>query len=243
MPSHIAARRLFQTGLIGLGAVGVASGDFLPGMQPVPASIPGRALLALGSGVVLIAAAAGLEVPALARTAGRILFGYLVLWVLLLVPAAATDPLTEVHWRSLGEIRLLAIAGWLLLRGGGEGSARVARTLAGLSLLPIGLSHFVYARISAGFVPAWAPAPAFFVWLGGAGHLAAGLGILFGIVPRLAALMEAGMLMAFALLVWIPRIVAAPDSTRNWSGFWVTWAISAAMWVLAESYREAGEKR
>jgi hypothetical protein len=63
------------------------------------------------------------------------------------------------------------------------------------------------------------------------------LGLLFGVFPRLAAMMEAAMVMAFALLVWLPGIVAAPGDRQQWTDFWVTWLVAAAAWVVADAYR------
>ena len=59
------------------------------------------------------------------------------------------------------------------------------------------------------------PVPAFWVALVGVAHAAAGLGILFGIVPRLAAMLEAGQLVVFAFLVWLPRVIAKPSVQFN----------------------------
>jgi uncharacterized membrane protein len=226
---HRAGRRAFQIGLIGLGTVSVVTHDFLKGPQPIPGGWPGYAILAVLSGLLLIATGVGLSLPASARTASRILFGYFVLWMLLLDLPPVILPQTAV----------ITLAAWLLLAAGRR-SPRLPRTLAGLALIPIGLSHFFYFQVSLTFVPTWAPSPALFVALTGAGHIAAGLGLLFGVVPRLAALMEAAMVIAFALLVWIPRIVASPADLHGWAAFWITWAVGAAAWVVADSYPEAG---
>jgi uncharacterized membrane protein len=237
MPNRGAGRLVFQVGLIGFGAVSLVFRDFIMDVQPVPAWVPGRTLLAVISGILLIATGVGLSVPAFARTASRMLFGYLVLWVLLLeIPSVVMQPLVEVTWLNLGQVSTFALGGWFLLADG-KRDPRLARILTGLALIPIGLSHFVYFQASLGFVPRWLPAPAFFSSLAGAGHLAAGLGLLFGVLPRLAAMMEAAMVMSFALLVWVPGIVAAPADRQQWTDFWVTWAVGAAAWVVADAYR------
>jgi len=239
MPNRAVGRAVFQIGLIGLGAVSVVTHDFLKGPQPVPASLPGLAILAVLSGLILIATGAGLSVPAMARTAARVACGYFILWILIWdLPAVVQHPLTEVHWLTLGQTAIIALASWLLLADGRR-SPRVPRILAGLALIPIGLSHFFYFQASLTFVPAWAPFPAFFAALTGAGHIAAGLAILFGVIPRVAALLEAWMVIAFAVLVWISRIVATPADLHTWAAFWITWAVGAAAWVVADSYREA----
>lgn len=41
------------------------------------------------------------------------------------------------------------------------------------------------------------------------------------------------MISVFALLVWLPAIVAAPKARLPWTAFWISWAIGAAAWVVA----------
>jgi hypothetical protein len=65
--------------------------------------------------------------------------------------------------------------------------------------------------------------------------VAAGLGVLFEMYPRLAAAMEAAMLSAFTGLVWIPAILATPTKQFVWPEFTISWAISAGAWVVAAS--------
>jgi ABC-type Mn2+/Zn2+ transport system permease subunit len=58
-----------------------------------------------------------------------------------------------------------------------------------------------------------------------------------GVLARVAALCEAGMISVFALLVWLPAIVAAPRVRLPWTAFWISWAIGAAAWVVAANIR------
>jgi uncharacterized membrane protein len=94
----------------------------------------------------------------------------------------------------------------------GENGIRVARILFAVSLIPIGLSHLVYVKETAALVPAWLPFRPGWAYLTGLGQIACGLGVLFSIYPRVAAVAEAGMLSLFTLLVWGPAILAAPKT-------------------------------
>lgn len=67
------------------------------------------------------------------------------------------------------------------------------------------------------------------------GQIASGLGVLFGIWPRVAAWAEAGMISLFTLLVWAPAIVAAPKTRLPWTAFFISWAIGAAAWAVAQN--------
>jgi hypothetical protein len=59
--------------------------------------------------------------------------------------------------------------------------------------------------------------------------------VLFSVVPRLAVTAEAAMLSVITLLVWVPAILAAPRGRLPWTAFFISWAITAAVWVVAQN--------
>jgi uncharacterized membrane protein len=242
-------RVFFALGLIGLGVLSLVYGDFALQWQPVPAWVPARTYLAYASGVVMIAGGAGLLTKRTAVLSSAVLFVYALLWLLLLkLPHVVMAPQLEVNWLGFGEIAVIVAGAWVLFavdRGQmessrlkfatGESGMRMAQLLFGVALIPVGLSHFVYARETIGFVPAWLPFRPGWAYLTGAGHIAAGLGVLVGVFPRLAATLEAAMIGVFTALVWVPLVVKAPTNQLNWTGFLVSWTIAAAAWVVAGS--------
>lgn len=239
---------LFAVGMIGLGILALVYGDFAMVWQPVAAWVPGRTVLAYASGVLMLLGGIGLLFGATAAWSVRILFPYLIVWVLLKVPALFVAPRMEAVWLGVGELAVLLAGGWVLfarlagLREGsvlgfasGENGVRLARILFAVALLPIGLSHIVYVKETAELVPAWLPSRAGWAYLTGAGQMACGLGVLFSILPRVAAWAEAGMLSLFTLLVWVPAIVADPKARLPWTAFFISWVIGAAAWVVAQN--------
>jgi uncharacterized membrane protein len=175
---------------------------------------------------------------------------------MLRVPIVLTAPQIEVNWEGLSEGATMLAGAWVLFaalaapRGEsilkaitGRRGTRAAQMLFGLAMLPLGLSHFAYVKHTAELVPPYLPYRAGWAYLTGLAHLAAGFGVLFSIVPRLAATLEATMLTAFTILVWIPMIVAAPADQGLWSEITVSWAISAAAWVVAASLTNGVEKK
>jgi uncharacterized membrane protein len=242
-------RVFFALGLIGLGILSLVFGDFALQWQPVPEWGSGRTLLAYASGAVMILGGAGLLSTRTAKLSSGILLVYSLLWLLLLkLPHVVMMPLQEFNWLGFGEIAVIVAGSWVIFaeeRGQAESSSlkfatgangiRIARLIFALALIPIGLSHFVYATQTIGFIPAWLPFRPFWASLTGAGHIAAGLGVLFGVVPRLAAQLEAAMIGVFTALVWVPLVVKEPTSQLNWTGFLISWIIGAAAWVVAES--------
>lgn len=240
---------VFASGMIALGILGLCFGDFALVWQPVPSAVPGREALAYISAALMLLCGVGLLRRHTAEWSARILVFYLLAWVALLkIPPVFAAPLTESNWLGLGEIAVLFAGGWALFaelmgarRGSnlnfatGENGMCAAKYLFAVALLPVGLSHIVYVEQTAALVPAWLPYRVGWAYLTGAGHIAAGLGVLLSIYPRRAALMEAAMLTTFTALVWIPAVVAAPAARLPWTGLVISWAISAGAWTVAAS--------
>jgi uncharacterized membrane protein len=216
-------------GMIGLGILTIARGDFIAPWEAVPAWVPARTVLAYVCGAVMVGSGLGLLIERTAAIASRILLGYLMLWLLLLkTPPLFTAPQDEVNWLAWGEIAIIvagALAVYARLNGGP--GRRIARYLFGIALPPIGLSHFVYHQATSGMVPGWLPFQPGWVYLTGSGHIAAGLGVLFGVYARLAAILEASMITIFTLLVW------APGLPLTWAAVLVSLAIGNGAWAVA----------
>ena len=70
------------------------------------------------------------------------------------------------------------------------------------------------------------------VYVTGAGHIAAGLAIFFGVLPGLAALLEAGQITAFVILAHIPAVFGAPRDRVQWGMLLYASAIAAASWLV-----------
>jgi hypothetical protein len=98
-----------------------------------------------------------------------------------------------------------------------------------------GRTVLAYGSGPADLVPAWLPYHVGWAYLTGAGQIACGLGVLFSIFPRVAAMAEAGMISMFTLLVWGPAILAAPTARLPWTAFFISWAIASAAWVVAQN--------
>jgi uncharacterized membrane protein len=165
-----------------------------------------------------------------------------------MAPAALiVAPRTEAVWLGFGELAVLLAGGWVLfarlaeLREGspltfatGENGIRMARILFAVSLIPIGLSHIVYSKETVALVPVWLHFRIGWAYLTGIGQIVCGIGVLFSIYPRVAAIVEAGMLSLFTLLVWGPAILAAPTTRLPWTAFFISWSIASAAWMISQ---------
>lgn len=199
----------------------------------------------------MLACGAGLIFARAATLASRVLVVYLLLWLLLLkVPILASAPAAIVSWETFAETATLLSGAWVLLASltgpghslwqkfiVGESGVYLARILFGIALILFGLAHFGYLKYTASLVPAWLPWHSGWVCLTGAAYMAAGLGTVFRIYPRLAAALIAGMMSAFQILIWIPKVIAMPTVQDIWSELLIGWTLAFAAWVIADSYR------
>ncbi len=237
-------RVLLAGSLAAIGFLSLVSGDFALNWQPVPADLPWREPLARASGLVLLVCSAGVFIDRVATRAVSVLTGYLLVWLFLLRgPRVAAHPLSAGMWLGFSENVILLVGGWLLgvsiVSTDDQRHVKLARLLYALALPLLGLSHFVYADATTAMVPAWLPARLGWTYLTGTGHVAAGLGLLFGILPRLAATLEAVMIGAFTILVWGPRVVHAPTTRFEWTAFLISAAVTGACTMVAGSLQNA----
>jgi uncharacterized membrane protein len=241
---------VFAATVVALGILGLIQGNFSPIWDSVPKGLPARGALAYLCAFISLACGLGLFWRRTAVTAARGLFVYLLLWLLAFkVRFILTGPLVEGSYQSCGETAVMVAGAWVLYarfaaddrqRLGfaiGDNGVRLARGLYGLALIAFGLSHFVYLNLTAPLVPAWLPGPMFWAYFSGAAYIAAGLAVIFNVCARLAATSAAVEMGMLTLLVWIPIVAAGSKDPSQWSETVLSWALTTAGWVVADSYR------
>lgn len=244
-------RVLLALVMIALGLRGLLFGDFAGTWQRIPiAHLPAHDFFVYLAALVELATGVGMLVPRIAKAAAGVLSVFVLLWMVLLkFPAVIYAPAMEATWLGAGEIAVILAGTWTVFASlakpdgqlfAGRHGIRNARLLFVLALPTIGLSHYFYADITAGFVPAWLPWKHGWAYLTGAGSLATALAILFATWPRLAAVLEAAMLVVITLLVWLPPLLAHAHDTDAWSAFLMSSAIAAGAAAVADSYRGIG---
>jgi uncharacterized membrane protein len=246
-PGHV----VFAFTLIALGIWGWASHDLTPIWQPVPKDLPARELLSDLCALISLATGIGVLWKRVAGSAARVLLAYLLLWSLIFKGRFIfLAPLQEATYQSCGENAVLVAGAWVLYAwfatdwdrkrlsfAIGERGVRIARVIYALAMIAFGFSHFAYLNLTAPLVPDWLPGHVGWAYFTGATYLAAGAAILFGVYARLAATLSVLQMGLFTLLVWVPRAMSGDISNFQSGEFVVSWALTAAGWVVADSYR------
>lgn len=246
-----AAHAFFAATMIAIGIMGFVHRDFTAIWEPVPRFVPARGVLVYLSAIVSLMSGVGIVWQRTAAIASRVLLGFVVAWLLLLdVPNFLLTPGMELTWAAC-KTAVLVAAAWVLYvwfageydrqRLGfvtGATGLRIARTLYGLALIAFGIAHFTYLERTVSMVPAWLPWHLVWAYFFGCTFIAAGVAIIIRVYARLAAALSVVQLAMFTVLVWIPVVIAGHASASDWSEFVVSWVLTAAAWVVADSYRD-----
>jgi uncharacterized membrane protein YphA (DoxX/SURF4 family) len=249
------AQGLFAIASASVAILSLAYGDFAPAGQSLPAWVPWRETWVYGSALLVLAASAGVYFPRTVMPSVLTIGGYQAVWAVTCAPQIFSKPLSIGAWYGFCEALSALVGAWILyamLRRQSQGSlmpivgeraVQAAQALFGLTCVFYGWSHFAYADYTAGMVPAWLPSRLGFAYFTGLCHLAAGFGIAFGILPRLAATFEAIMMSLFGLLVWVPSFFMQPrpdwatPPQNQWSELVVSLVLAASAWIVASSLR------
>jgi uncharacterized membrane protein len=229
---------LYALGAILLGIVGIVFNDFARQWQPVPDGIAMRAALVYLSAALLLAGGGALLTRRYLRAGAWLLALFYGSWVVALhLPRAFAAAGHIGAWNGPAEITYLTMGAVALLAATAGGMRQslslVARTLAGVSAIVFGCTHFNYIDITASFVPAWIPpSTVFWAWVTGAGHLAAGLALVSGIQARLAVTLHAAMMASFVVLLHLPRVIAEPHKHEEWIMLAISSALTGSAWLI-----------
>ena len=236
--------RVYGLGVMALGMVCLALGDFHPG-QPVPKDFPDRTALAYAAAVFMLVAGAAVEWRRTTPWGAAALTAYYGLIVVILMNGSVA----LAHYAEFGTCsgiaeQLAIMAGGLIVYAARAkiDAARAARLTRlgqlafGVCALLFGGAHFVYMNLTVPLVPKWLPpSQEFWAYATGVGHVAAGIAILTGVQARPAAIMLTAMFASFTPLVHVPMLLVDPSNHWLWSENAVNLALIGAAWVVADS--------
>lgn len=232
-------------GIFGPGSAGVWAG--------VPKSLPDQELLSYLCSFVALACGVGLLSRRTASAAALVLLAYLIVWTILFkLPLIVRHPFVEVAYQTCGENAVMIAGAWALyvwfakdapnwkLRWpAGQSGLRAAHLLYGLALVAFGFSHFAYVNLTAPLVPSWLPGPVFWAYLTGAIYVIGGIAVVTGIAASLAAALSAFQIAVITIVVWGPVIASGHAAVPDLQETVLSWALTAAAWVVATSYERS----
>ena len=236
--------RVYGLGVMALGVVCLAWGDFDPG-QPVPKAFPDRTALAYAAAAFMLVAGAAVVWRRTAAWGAAALTAYYALIVVILMNGRGV----LAHYAEFGtysgicEQHAITAGGLIVYAASARMDAALAARLTRLGHLAFGVcallfggAHFVYMNLTAPLVPKWLPpTQEFWAYATGVGHIAAGVAILAGVQARLAAILLTAMFASFTPLVHVPMLLADPSSHWIWSENALNLALIGAAWVVGDS--------
>jgi len=236
--------RVFGLGVMAMGLVNLAWGNFDAG-QPVPKAFPDRVALAYVAAAFLVVAGAAIEWRRTATWGAAALTAYFALIVALLMNGRVllARPTEYGAYSGIAEQLAIAAAGLIVFAANARIDVPLAAHLGSLGRRTFGVcavlfggAHFFYMNLTTPLVPAWLPpSPEFWAIATGIAHIAAGLAILTGVQARLAAILLTVMYASFTPLVHVPSLLAGPDVYFNWTENALNLTLVGVGWVVADS--------
>jgi uncharacterized membrane protein len=235
----------FGAAMIVFGIENLIYRDGVMGLEPLPDWLPAHPIWALVTGLLLIAAGAGVIAGWRARVSALVVTALFIVWLLLLqVPLLVGKPHNGTLWTTTLETLALGSGACVLaalssqwpprVRRLPAGAAVVARVCFGLTLLGFGVLHFVYHEYVASVIPGWLPGHLAWAYLTGIAFLAAGTSAVTGIRARLATMLTGVMFGTWVLIVHAPRVAVAPTSRAEWTSMIVALAMCGSAFLFAQ---------
>jgi uncharacterized membrane protein YphA (DoxX/SURF4 family) len=233
---------VYAAGAIFLGIVGLASGDFATTWQRVGPNLPFHAPLAYLTALIELAAGVALLWRRSARAGALTLTIVYSVFALLWVPQILKGGSGYDPTGNFFEEFSLVAAGAVLFARFSPASSPISRReslfarLSGLSAISFGIVHIVDMPGLAAWVPQWIPpSQIFWCYATTIGFFLAAAAILTGIMAPLASRLLTAEIVAFELLVWIPKLLAAPHDHFLWSANAISISIAGATWAVSDS--------
>ena len=246
--------RLLQSGkyLFALSLGGIALTQFITlslpaALVPLPAGMPGKAVLAIVTGIILIIAAVCIILNKMAKTAS-VAIGILFLIYLIYphTPKLLSDIYGPNEWVVFLETLCFSYGGFLLASKLPDDSiilpkwnkainkiAAVGKYLFAISIFIFGIQHIIYEQFILTLIPSWIPEQMLWSHLVKTAFLLTAMCLLLNIKSRLALSLLGIMFLSWLFVLHGPRVAASPKLEPEWISFFIAMAMSGICFMLA----------
>jgi hypothetical protein len=204
-------------------------------------SLPSGTIIGDALMVAQIAGGVGMLFARTARPASIVLLVIYALFSLACIPGIVAKPALFGEYDGFFE-QFALLSGAVAVYAATEPRAarsaalgRLARLGLGVSTIVFTLAQIIYLHFTATLVPKWIP-PSQMFWaiLTTIAFGLAAIAILMNRQTRLALRLLTLMIVLFGALVWVPLLIAQPQTHENWSEFALTVLIAGAAWTVAD---------
>jgi hypothetical protein len=228
----------FALGLLLLGVISVASGDFIPGLQPIPPEFDVPEGAPLLNGVVVTGLAGGILFKRFQGPAAALLAAYLSSWLFVAQLPQFCFAAFEIT-RLVSLLELAAIAATLIALAfrkdaRSDASAKLGRGVYGCMLLVFALVHFQYHEFIASMIPVWIPFASLWPWFTASANLAVGFSFLSGVKVQFGGALLGAMYASWVPIVHLPRVLASPSDVDEWTAGALAITLAGAAWLISD---------
>jgi uncharacterized membrane protein len=244
--SSLPGRVLFGIPFVAFGVQYFIYGRFAGGLPPAPPWTPGAPATAYLFGALLIVAGASIAMNSKVQLSATLLGILLFVCVTLMFIATPSAIIHDGTARTRAlEPLALAGAAWVLAGSPGvspnvqswdvaiDKLATAGRFIFGASMIVFGIQHFMYGQFVAMLVPSWLPWHIFWTYFFGVAFIAAGISLVTGIQPRLAAILLGVMFLLWVAVLHAPRVAASAQRGDEWSSLFVAMAMCGSCFIIA----------
>lgn len=235
-------RHVFGAAALAFGVIALVRHDFDTWQQLHSLwQTPLGATVACIAAIAEIAAGTAIQWRRTARPAAIALGAVYLFFALRWVPRILSSPQTYDGWGNLFE-QLSMVAGAMIVYAWASPLSprqavltQAGRYLFGVCVISFTLEQLLYLSATASFVPKWIPPGQMFWAVATTVAMAlAAVAILSGQLALLASRLLTLMMVGFALLMWLPRLVSDPHAPMNWGGNAQNLLITAASWIVTD---------
>jgi hypothetical protein len=246
---YTSGKYLFAVAILAFGIIQLVTGNFMKGLLPVSASLPGRIFWVYFISVAFIALAIRIIINWSANGTSFIL-GLLLLLLFIYphIPLLLSNIYNPNEWTCAFEF-LAICSGAFILAGTIDDrvesesppgdfikrAAMIARYTFTISVVVFCVLQFKYVHYIATLIPPWIPFHLFWAYLVSFGFLGTSLSLLLNKKVRLATSLFGLMFLTWVLILHTPLVIANLHTEPEWTSLFVALAMSGIAFMIAET--------